>query len=85
MFKKNEKPIPSSIPIEVRDGKQQYAQCSMFARNYTDIIRTMVLGEDFAQLIAQYDEQNVPERIACPNGWNYDRRAFPNTVVMEVI
>lgn len=73
-----------SIPLELRDGNQQYAQCSMFSRNYTDIIRTTVSAEDLMQLVLQYDDRNAPQQIACQNGWNYDRHAFPNTVVMEV-
>lgn len=84
MDKKQIFPLSQSIPMELRDGRQQYAQCSMFARNYTDIVRAIVSDGDWSQFVSQYDEQHTPQKVMCQNGWNYDRQAFPNTVVMEV-
>lgn len=76
----------SSVPLEWRDGHQQYAQCRMFVRNYTQIVRyldartPLDLSRD-----QQFQHRNDEfETQPCQNGWTYDRRTFPNTVVMEV-
>lgn len=76
-----------SIPIENRDGVFKYSECKMFQRNYTQILRTLNVNGpvDFLRHynFAEQQDDNSTE-IYCVNGWNYDRRMFPNTVVMEV-
>lgn len=65
--------------MEWRDGQLQYAQCSMFVRNYSDIVR-------YLDVRSSYDTSpdGKIETMPCSNGWMYDRRIFSNTVVMEV-
>lgn len=76
-----------SIPLEYRDGDYKFSECKMYLRNYTDIIRYLDSRSPLdLKRAGQFFETNVTyERIACSSGWNYDRRTFPNTVVMEVI
>lgn len=75
-----------------RDGHTVYAQCEMYARNYTEIMASLHTlnastlkdkSESFLEPI-DYTAKNY-EIIKCQNGWIYDRTMFPNTVVMEVI
>lgn len=76
-----------SIPLELRDGEYKFSECKMYDRNYTDIIRfldsrtPMDLSRHGSQYVSVADAFDTKE---CSSGWNYDRRAFPNTVVMEV-
>lgn len=60
----------------------------MYSKNYSDVIRfldsrtPLDLTKDRYKNFSEPD--NMSEIIDCTSGWNYDRRMFPNTVVMEV-
>lgn len=65
----------------------------MFVRNYSQIVRYLDARTplDLANHHFQDDDDaSQPSRSGpfeqspCANGWTYDRRTFPNTVVMEV-
>lgn len=61
----------------------------MFVRNYSDIVRYLNSKSpvDLSQYGFQYEEDlsslNGSDSIECTSGWNYDRKMFPNTIVME--
>lgn len=63
----------------------------MFVRNYSDIVRYLNSKSpvDLTQYGFQYEEDtNSPSNDSsnvteCTSGWNYDRKMFPNTIVME--
>lgn len=61
----------------------------MFVRNYSDIVRYLNSKSpvDLSQYGFQYDDDlsslNGSNSIECTSGWNYDRKMFPNTIVME--
>lgn len=61
----------------------------MLARNYSDIVRHLNSKSpvDLIQYGFQYnddvDSMNESNLIDCTSGWNYDRKMFPNTIVME--
>ena len=76
----------------MRDGTYRFSECKMFARNYSQIVRAINLkGNQLPNLIKDHNflnylwtEDKTVSVVDCSNGWNYDRRMFPNTVVMEV-
>lgn len=75
----------------MREGKMQYAQCSMYARNYSEILRILDANRLSFDTFQNYNNDfeltnsNDTNKISkCLNGWNYDRQMFPNTVVMQV-
>ncbi|KAJ6647535.1 Beta-alanine transporter [Pseudolycoriella hygida] len=78
-----------SIPKELRDGELKYSECKMFVRNYSDIARHLNSKSpvDLSQYGFQFEEDTKSgdglSSIECTSGWNYDRRMFPNTIVME--
>lgn len=61
----------------------------MFVRNYSDIVRYLNSKSpvDLSQYGFQYEEDTIDGNglnlIECLSGWNYDRKMFPNTVLME--
>lgn len=61
----------------------------MFVRNYSDIVRHLNSKSpvDLSQYGFHYEEEvilpNDLSLIECTSGWNYDRKMFPNTIVME--
>lgn len=75
----------------------QFDQCSMYVRNYSQIVRYLDARTPL-DLAAQHYHTNSEQPVdgeasaetgqfttqACSSGWTYDRRTFPNTVVMEV-
>ncbi|XP_002050157.2 beta-alanine transporter isoform X2 [Drosophila virilis] len=72
-----------SIP---RDGHGAYAECAMFVRNYSEIVRYLEyrtpyeLQKEQASKLLKVDEDSV---VACQHGWHYDRSMYPSTVVQE--
>lgn len=83
----------NSIPIEIRNGKTQYSECKMYVRNYTEVLRLLhsTSEPELAKIENEYEENphilgnEDYEIVDCTDGWVYDRRMFPNTVVMEVL
>lgn len=75
----------------MREGQMKYAQCTMYARNYSEILRT--LSANGLSLASFQNDSRFLEIVAnestetakCTDGWNYDRQMFPNTVVMQVL
>lgn len=74
--------IFGSIPLEQRDGDLKFGQCNMYDRNYSDIVTLLHSTINLNGLAISLPTND--RLIPCKSGWNYDRRTFPNTVVMEV-
>ncbi|KAM7345844.1 beta-alanine transporter [Cochliomyia hominivorax] len=71
-----------SIPL----NENQYSQCEMYVRNYSDIVRYM---EYRTPVDLQRDKvwhignPSGSKLIYCEHGWHYDRSQYPTTVVTE--
>lgn len=76
-----------SIPFIYKDNTFKFAECKMYARNYTDLVR--FLESRSPQDLQHHDAKdfgypiNAPI-VDCQYGWKYDHSIFPNTVVTEV-
>ncbi|EDW72352.1 uncharacterized protein Dwil_GK20880 [Drosophila willistoni] len=64
-----------------------YAECSMFARNYSDLVRYLeyrppidLLRQQAEHLIKTEESVQV---VPCQHGWHYDKSIYPSTVVQE--
>lgn len=72
-----------SIPLT----GNEYSQCEMYLRNYTDIVRYM---EYRTPVDLQRDKvwhigsPSGSQSTHCQHGWHYDRTHYPATVVTEV-
>ncbi|EDW10400.1 beta-alanine transporter [Drosophila mojavensis] len=72
-----------SIP---RDKHGAYAECSMFVRNYSEIVRYLEyrtpyeLQREQSSRLLKVDQESI---VACQHGWHYDRSMYPSTVVQE--
>lgn len=84
--------FPFSIPIINDDGQAIYSECKMYVRNYSEIVvylhslDPIALKSENSGYFEAINNNSVKnlEIIDCKSGWIYDRRMFPNTVVMEV-
>ncbi|XP_041987765.1 beta-alanine transporter-like [Aricia agestis] len=65
-----------SIPQELRNGKLEYSQCTMYNLNYTEILANYTSIEEVLM-------DRDPEVIPCNNGWTFDRDVYKSTVVTE--
>ncbi|XP_045496115.1 beta-alanine transporter [Colias croceus] len=66
-----------SIPLELRNGVQEYSQCNMYDLNYTDILNRYTTLEDAAI------DGETAEIVPCRNGWMYENVVYQSTVVTE--
>ncbi|KAM8712403.1 hypothetical protein ACLKA7_012854 [Drosophila subpalustris] len=72
-----------SIP---RDRHGSFAECSMFARNYSEMVRYLEyrtpyeLQREQSSKLLRLDQESV---VSCQHGWHYDRSMYPSTVVQE--
>ncbi|KAG5679520.1 hypothetical protein PVAND_009083 [Polypedilum vanderplanki] len=76
-----------SIPYEIRDGIERYAECKMYNRNYSELAQWLVenLNETLINQKYSFDEVNLKnlEIINCKDGWVYDKSLYPATVISE--
>lgn len=78
--------------MELRNGRLDYSECKMYARNYTEVLSflhsmstpDLIKYEKYYLENLQPNERDNFEIVQCTDGWVYDRIMFPNTVVMEV-
>lgn len=75
-----------SIPLK---SPHEHSQCSMYARNYTDIVRYLEFRTPYQLMqekVEHMSSRPLPDEkiVKCQQGWHYDTSMYPNTVVTEV-
>lgn len=77
-----------SIPIDhTSNSSVKYAQCTMYLRNYTDIVRYLEYRTPYELQVDKVWDIGDPRGspvVRCQNGWHYERDVYPNTAVTEV-
>ncbi|XP_030377020.1 beta-alanine transporter [Scaptodrosophila lebanonensis] len=72
-----------SIP---RHANGEYAECSMYLRNYSDLVRYLEYRTPYDLQREQSMHMGRTDKIRtvpCQHGWHYDKSMYPNTVVQE--
>ncbi|XP_058121353.1 beta-alanine transporter [Anopheles ziemanni] len=64
------------------DGRIEYSKCSMYSRNYSEIVSRLMDTEASGSGLAEIVEPSNGT-TSCQNGWSYDKSIFNSTVVTE--
>lgn len=69
-----------SIPMELKNGRLEYSECTMYKLNYSDIAKNYRGIESGLKSLKGSSAEIIP----CTNGWVYEKSVYKSTVVSEV-